>query len=86
MSNDENTKQLIDIIYRVWTSDAQDRKITPVKESKAYMIKADDPEKTKVEQIATLKSTQEETDSRIVVYSTHASREGYKVWVKMSRH
>ena len=32
------------------------------------MIKADDPEKTKVEQIATLKSTQEETDSRIIVY------------------
>lgn len=82
LSNDENKTQLIELLLRVWCSDEnvpkiEKKKIILVCKGKAYELKAEDG-KVSTSEITSLDSTQEETDSRIILYSSYALEEGYK--------
>lgn len=83
LTNDENKRQLVDILLSTWSSDSkaaslQERSVTLIAEGKAYQLSSSDREETTVTELATLCSTQEETDSRIILYCLYAKEAGYK--------
>ena len=82
LSNDDNKTQLIELLLRVWCAEEnlakiETKKIILVCKGKAYELMSDDGKVTPTE-ITSLDSTQEETDSRVILYASYAQEEGYK--------
>ncbi len=82
LANAENKKQLIALLLKVWGSDSlakklQNRHVILVCEGVAYCLSSHDGQKTDVTEIHDLRSSQEETDSRVVLYCRHGVEKGY---------
>lgn len=83
LSNEENKVQLIKLLLKVWSSDQyasklKGRKFIFICETKAYLITSDDGKTTHKEELKDLTSSQEETDSRVVLYLKYAEQKQYK--------
>ena len=81
LGNDENKKQFIRLISKVWShhsyaSKLVERKVILVCEGVAYEYISDGVT-TQRNEIQSLYSTQEETDSRIVLYGIYGKEQGY---------
>lgn len=77
LMNDENKEQLIQVMLDTWGSDAfsqmlHGHDVTLICQGKAYHFYSDG-KSTVTEEVASLESTQEETDSRVILYCLHAS-------------
>ena len=82
LTNDENKKQLIEVLLAVWSSDffkeiIKDRVVVLVWEGEACKISFEE-EQTKCGKIASLKSTQEEMDTRVVLCGKCDRKKGFK--------
>ena len=82
LQNDENKAQLFDMLLKVWVSDdavekLEGHQVTLVVNGVAHQLQADG-NKCKMSEIHTLRSNQEETDTRIILYLQHAEKEGYQ--------
>ena len=90
LSNDENKSQCVKILLRVWSSDSQaskfvGRNVVLVNEGKAFKRTSPDGVHTVREELTEIDSTQEESDSRMVLYCQYTKDQGYKyVTVKSS--
>ena len=83
LSNDENKAQLIKLLLKVWTSDNQapklkGRKVILICDGKAFRFTSVDGVHTMREDLTSLDSDQEETDSRVVLYCKYGEELGYK--------
>lgn len=83
LANDENKIQLIRLLLKVWSSHQyapklQGRQLIFICEEKAFLITSTDGKKTTKVEIPSLCSTQEETDSRIILYLNYARDKEYK--------
>ena len=82
LSNDGNKTQFAKLIHRVWSKDShaarlKDRHIIFVSEGKAYRLSSPDGLHTQTVVIDPLTSTQEETDTRVILYCHYAIQNGY---------
>lgn len=80
--NDENKEQLIQVLLDTWGSEAfsqmlQGHDVTLICQGKAYRF-CSDGKSTVTEEVASLESTQEETDSRVILYCLYAKERGFK--------
>jgi len=83
LSNDDNKKQLVQVLLKSWSSDSSAKllhghKVTLICEGDGFELTSDG-KKTLCIEVPSLKSTQEETDSRVVLYCIHAKESGFKV-------
>ena len=81
LMNDHNKTQLSQILSDVWSdnkfaSKLLQRKIVVVVEGHAHMLSSDDGNIVKRTEIPSLYSTQEETDTRIILYCLYAQEMG----------
>ena len=84
LMNDHNKTQLAQILSDVWSdndfaSQLIQRKLVVVVEGHAYMLSTDDGTTIKKSEITSLRSTQEETDTRIILYCLYGQEIGYEV-------
>ena len=84
LTNEDNKKQLVQVLLSAWANDVyatklQGRKVTLICEGDAYCYTSDDGIKTQRTVLPGLKSTQEETDTRVVLYCLYAQEQGYKI-------
>ena len=84
LTNDENKLQLTRLVLRVWSDDEvadkyKNNKVILIAEGHAYSFRSDEQQQhTLVQELASLYSNQEETDSRIVLYCKYAHEQGYE--------
>ena len=83
LSSSANKKQFISIISNVWSSNIladklTDRKLFMIEDGYAHCISSDDGNVTECTDIPELASTQEETDTRVVLYCIFAKDKGYR--------
>lgn len=83
LSNDENKKQLSQMLLDVWSKDnrapkLKDRKVILICEGEAFLLQSTDGQTTTKTPVERIKSTQEETDSRVALYCAYAERNGYR--------
>ena len=84
LTNEDNKKQLVHVLLNAWDNDAyakklQGRKAVLIFEGDAYCYTSDDGINTERTPLDELKSTQEVTDTRIILYSLYAQDQGYKI-------
>lgn len=84
LTNDENKKQLVQVLLSAWANDIyakklQGRKVVLICEGDAYCYTSEDGIKTERTMLDGIKSTQEETDTRIILYCLYAQDLGYKI-------
>ena len=77
LTNNENKDQLIDVMYRVWSEEEfrqkmEQRNVILIKQGEAFKLTSNE-----VTPIPSLRSNQEESDSRVVLYSIFAASSGY---------
>ena len=82
LTNDENKRQFIRIILKVWSDDSFARKLQGIKvilvsDGHAYLLTSLDGQTTIQREIETIRSNQEETDTRVILYCQYAKEEGY---------
>ncbi|KAL2091605.1 hypothetical protein ACEWY4_013868 [Coilia grayii] len=82
LTNDDNKVQFIRLLLKLWSSDdyavkLQGRKIILVCEDSAHLLTSDDGITTKIKELPLLKSSQEETDTRVVLYTQYAANSHY---------
>ena len=82
LSNADNKGQLISILLKVWGSDKlayklKNRHVICICEGDAFLLSSEDGKKTKITEIQEL-SSQEETDSRVILYCRYGKNIGYK--------
>ncbi|KAJ8348897.1 hypothetical protein SKAU_G00274860 [Synaphobranchus kaupii] len=83
LANEDNKKQLCQLLYKVWTSAVSAEQLARCGtailsvEGLAHSLSAADGEVTSKE-VYSLRSNQEETDTRIVLYCHHAAELGFK--------
>ena len=82
LTNDDNKVQLTSILCEVWTendmaSRIKDRKVIITNNEKAYSIQSKDG-MTDSQEMVNLSSTQEETDTRVILYCMYSQEKGYK--------
>lgn len=82
LANDENKIQLIRIMLKVWSSNSfaahiGSRQVTLICEGQAYQLTTRDGTSVNCNQLASLASNQEETDSRVILYCKYAQEQGY---------
>ena len=82
LTNDENKEQLIQVLFSTWSSEQFSGKlvgheVTLICEGRAYHLLSDG-DSTTCEEIVSLLSTQEETDSRVILYCFYAKERGFK--------
>lgn len=80
--NDENKEQLIQVMLDTWSSDTfspilHGHDMTLICQGKAYHL-CSDGKSTAREEIASLESTREETDARVILYCLYAKESGFK--------
>ena len=83
LANDENKQQFIEVILKVWSSDVVapkllNRKIVMTCGEKAFLLTSENGKKTVKSEVESLSSTQEETDSRVILYCFYAKEQGYR--------
>jgi hypothetical protein len=83
LANEENKQQFIQVMCNVWSSNAfaskmHNRNIIFICEERAFLFTSEDGNTTIQTEIDTLKSTQEETDSRVILYCNYAKEMGYQ--------
>ena len=77
LSNSENKEQLIELMFTVWSqtdflNKIEGRNVTLIKQGEAFKMSKDG-----VERIRNLRSNQEDTDFRVVLYAMYADSQGY---------
>ena len=82
LTNDENKEQLIRLLLSTWRSKSFSQKlegheVTLICEGRAYQFTSNG-ESTLYQEIASLESTREETDSRVILYCHYAKEKGFK--------
>ena len=82
LANDENKTQFIQLLLSTWRSDVSadiltGHEIVLICEGKAYQLTSDG-QNTFCEEIHSLESSQEETDSRVILYCMYAKERGCK--------
>ena len=82
LTNAENKKQLGQIIFNVWRSNEfcgylGEQKVIFILEGDAFKLQAGENGTTECMPVASLKSNQEETDTRVVLYCKYAEDNGY---------
>ena len=82
LTNNENKKQLIEILPAVWSSDSckdniRDRVVILTCEGEAYEILVEEWQAS-CKKITSLKSSQEETDTRVVLHCKYGKENGFK--------
>lgn len=81
LTNDENKEQLIRLLLSTWSKSfshkLEGHEVTLICEGRAYQLTSDG-ESTLCQEIASLASTQEETDSRVILYCHYAKEKGFK--------
>ena len=82
LTNDENKEQLIRLLLSTWRSKSFSQKlegheVTLICEGWAYQFTSNG-ESTLCQEIASLESTQEETDSKVILYCHYAKEKGFK--------
>lgn len=82
LANDENKQQFIALLTRLWSEDAYARKLHGRQviitcEGTAYLLTSEDGSSTCRTEVLSLKSTQEETDSRVILYCDFARDNNY---------
>ena len=80
LTNNENKKQLIEVLLAVWSSDSfkdniPDRVVILICEGEAYEISVEE-QQSSCKKITSLKSSQEETDTRVVLYCKYGKKMG----------
>ena len=83
LSNADNKGQLISILLKVWGSDKlayklKNRHVICIREGDAFLLLSEDGKKTEITEIQELPSSQEETDSRVILYCRYGKNIGYK--------
>ena len=83
LTNDENKQQLVQLILKVWSTDdfsaqLQSRKVVAISENHAFLLETHDGLTTTNTEIPALFSTQEETDTRVIMYCKYAEQQGYE--------
>ena len=81
LSNDENKIQFIRLLLKVWNSDQyasrlHGRTVILNCEGKAYELTSTNGQKTEANVLPLLESSQEETDSRVILYINYARSKG----------
>ena len=82
LSNDINKQQLIKLLLRVWSNDAfapklERKTVIAVCDEKAYKLSSDDSVSVKMTEVPKLQSSQEETDTQVVLYCNNAADNDY---------
>lgn len=83
LQNDENKMQFINMLERVWGSPCaasrlNGKNLLLVNDGRVVHMKSEDGETVTVEEVYELRSNQEETDSRVVLYLKYAKEKDYK--------
>ena len=85
LANEENKKQLIELLCRVWSTDnfapkLLGKNVITVSDGHAFHITSYDGTSVPVcrTEIKSIESTQEETDSRVVLYCFYGKQQGYR--------
>ena len=89
LANDCNKKQFIELLVQEWSKDEyakklQGREVTLIDNGVAYLLTSVDGCKTTKSVIQELESSQEETDTRVILYLQHAQNKGYRCCVVKS--
>ena len=82
LQNNDNKAQLFRIMLKVWKSDdaasrLKGKNIVIIVDGKAYSLTSHDGHVVQQEEISALESSQEETDSRTVLYLLHAKENNF---------
>lgn len=82
LSNDKNKEQLTELLANAWSRDIyaekiKDKTFVTISKESAYMIKSEGNTVRKSE-IEDLQSSQEETDTRVILYCNYAKEQGFK--------
>ncbi|GFS04685.1 hypothetical protein ElyMa_006501700 [Elysia marginata] len=83
LQNDDNKLQMVRMLERVWGSQSaakrlHGRKLFLVNQGIVRHMKCDDGETVHPEEVHEIRSNQEETDSRVVLYLNYAKENNYK--------
>ncbi len=84
LSNDENKTQLIELLLVEWkrdeyAPDLHGRRVLLICSGKAYVLGSQNGHTTTLNEVTSLHSSQEETDTRIILYVEYARTKGYGV-------
>lgn len=82
LQNEDNKKQLVNILLTSWKSDSSTNllhghEVILICEGQGYQFTSDG-KTTSCQEVPTLMSTQEETDSRVILYCMYAKERGFK--------
>ena len=82
LTNNENKKQLIEVLLAVWSSDSfkdniRYRVMILICEGEAYEILVEE-QQSSCKKITSLKSSQDETDTRVVLYCKYGKENGFR--------
>jgi hypothetical protein len=83
IANEENKKQLIELFCRVWSTGdfapkLLSKNVITVSDGHAFHITSYDGTSVCRTEIKSIESTQEETDSRVVLYCFYGKQQGYR--------
>ena len=83
LTNDANKTQFINLLCKTWSNHSYankllGRKVIIICEGAAYQLTSEDGQSTATMEIETLRSSQEETDSRVVLYCMYGKNKGYE--------
>ena len=84
LTNEDNRKQLVQVLLNTLDNDAYEnklrgRKVVLICEGDAHCYTSEDGITTEITVLYELKSTQEETDTRTILYCLYAQDQGYKI-------
>ena len=84
LTNEDNKKQLVQVVVNAWDGDVyanklQGRRVVLICEGEVYLYTSLDGNNTGRTMVGGLKSTQEETDKRVILYCLYAQDQGYKI-------
>lgn len=82
LTNDENKKQFIQILLDVWSEPGMakrihGRKVIFIKDGEAQLLASENGKEVSRTEIESLNSTQEETDSRVILYLKYGKENEY---------
>ena len=83
LANDANKKQLTELLVAEWSKDSyaaklKGRQVIAICDGKATLLTSQDGESTETSDISSLQSSQEESDTRMVLYCKYAGSKGYR--------
>jgi hypothetical protein len=83
LGNDENKNQLFKLMHTIWTGKEAarclpDRRVIIVVQGQAFLLTSPDGQTVDQVEIESLRSEQEETDTRVILYLLYAKQQGYR--------